>query len=62
VLADGGDHFNLRAPATANDSPLNGLILAWFASGGRLPADGWAHKSLALFDVTTRISKSMVRR
>jgi predicted dienelactone hydrolase len=52
VLAEGGDHFNLRAPAASADSPLNALILAWFGSGASLPTDGWAHKAMPLRDVT----------
>jgi predicted dienelactone hydrolase len=62
VLAEGGDHFNLRAPAAATDTPLNGLILAWFASGGSLPVDGWGHRVFALHDVTTPLTKTLVRR
>lgn len=62
VLAEGGDHFNLRAPASASDTPLNALILAWFATGGALPADGWGHKTFALHDVTEPLTRSVVRR
>lgn len=62
VLAEGGDHFNLRAPAAATDTPLNALILAWFASGGALPVDGWGHRGLALHDVTAPLVKAVVRR
>ncbi|MFM1811238.1 MAG: hypothetical protein RLZZ336_176 [Cyanobacteriota bacterium] len=62
VLAEGGDHFNLRAPATATDTPLNALILAWFASGAALPGEGWGHKVFALRDVTAPLTESVVRR
>ncbi|EDY37412.1 hypothetical protein CPCC7001_290 [Cyanobium sp. PCC 7001] len=37
VIANGGDHFNLRAAAGGNGGPLRGLVLAWtqaaFAAG-----------------------------
>ncbi|SBO44127.1 alpha/beta fold hydrolase [Cyanobium sp. NIES-981] len=37
VVADGGDHFNLRASAEGQGGPLRGLVLAWtqavFAAG-----------------------------
>ncbi len=37
VVADGGDHFNLRAEAGGDGGPLRGLVLAWsdaaFAAG-----------------------------
>ena len=62
VLADGGDHFNLRAPAGATDTPLNALILAWFASGGELPVDGWGHRVVGLHDVTAPLARSVVKR
>lgn len=62
VLAEGGDHFNLRAPAAATETPLNALILAWFASGGALPADGWGDRVFALHDVTAPLVQSVVRR
>ena len=52
VLAEGGDHFNLRAPAGSADAPLSALILAWFDGGAVLPASGWGNASFPLRDVT----------
>ena len=66
VLASGGDHFNLRAPATGEGSPLRGLLLAWvqaaFSPGATLkpakglppllPATGWGSATLPLVNVT----------
>lgn len=65
VLVDGGDHFNLRAPAEGDGGPLRGLLLAWtnaaFAPGARtapaegapplLPPDGWGSDQLPLVPV-----------
>jgi predicted dienelactone hydrolase len=62
VLAEGGDHFNLRAPGAAANSPLNALILAWFASAGSLPTDGWGYASIPLRDVTPALVQPIVRR
>ena len=63
VLAEGGDHFNLRAPAIAAiESPLDALILAWFASNGALPTEGWGHPSIPLRDVTATLVGPVVRR
>ena len=67
VLANGGDHFNLRAPAKASTpAVLSPLILAWvngtFAAGanaqpaagapGLLPATGWGSSAMPLVEVT----------
>ncbi len=52
VLAEGGDHFNLRAPAGSADAPLSALILAWFDGDAVLPASGWGNASIPLRDVT----------
>jgi predicted dienelactone hydrolase len=52
VLAEGGDHFNMRAPAGAADAPLSALILAWFDGGAVLPASGWGNAHFPLRDVT----------
>jgi len=65
VLVEGGDHFNLRAPAEGDGGPLRGLLLAWtnaaFAPGARtapvegapplLPPDGWGSDQLPLVPV-----------
>ena len=65
VLAQGGDHFNLRAPAQKASAPLSGLILAWvqgaFAAGSQvapgpaapslLPPGGWGSTEMVLVDV-----------
>lgn len=65
VLAVGGDHFNLRAPASGDGGPLAPLLLAWvqgaFAAGSQarpaaaapplLPPAGWGSTVLPLVDV-----------
>lgn len=62
VLADGGDHFNLRAPAGGDGGPLRGLLLVWtdaaFAAGAEaapgpqarplLPPAGWGNDRIPL--------------
>jgi predicted dienelactone hydrolase len=62
VLADGGDHFNLRAPADGDGGPLRALLLVWtdaaFAAGPQvapgpqakplLPASGWGNDRIPL--------------
>jgi len=62
VLADGGDHFNLRAPAGGDGGPLRALLLAWtdaaFAAGPKaapgpqaqplLKAAGWGNDLIPL--------------
>ena len=62
VLASGGDHFNLWAPADAEEPPVLGpLILAWINdhlgiddslsfSGG-----GWGNQRIPLIDVTGQL-------
>jgi predicted dienelactone hydrolase len=67
VLANGGDHFNLRAPGKASTpAVLSPLILAWvngtFAAGANaqpaagaanlLPATGWGSSAMPLVEVT----------
>lgn len=65
VLAQGGDHFNLRAPARQLQAPLSPLLLAWvqgaFAAGAQvspsasapslLPPTGWGSAVMPLVDV-----------
>ncbi len=65
VLADGGNHFNLR-PGANQGGVLGGLILAWvegsFAAGegarpaanpkSLLPAQGWGNERIPLVDAT----------
>jgi len=50
VLADGGDHFNLRAPAGGDGGPLRALLLAWtnaaFAAGPQMVVPGPQAKPL----------------
>ena len=72
VLASGGDHFNLRGPATGDGSPLKGLLLAWvqaaFTPGVTLkpakglapllPASGWGNATLPLVNVTNQVGAS----
>jgi pimeloyl-ACP methyl ester carboxylesterase len=62
VVADGGDHFNLRAAATGNGGPLRGVVLAWtqaaFAAGASarpspqaaplLAPQGWGDSQIPL--------------
>ncbi|MCT0224301.1 alpha/beta fold hydrolase [Synechococcus sp. CS-1328] len=69
VVAGGGDHFNLRAPATGNGGPLRGLLLGWvngaYAAGPTvrpapgapplLPAGGWGDADKPLVDATSRV-------
>jgi len=69
VLVSGGDHFNLRAAATGDGSPLRGLLLAWvqaaFSPGAALkpakglapllPATGWGNASMPLVNVTSQV-------
>lgn len=55
VLAEGGDHFNLRGPARETAAPLNGLILAWFNGSAVLPSAGWGNPVIPLRDVTTAV-------
>ena len=71
VLAQGGDHFNLRSTAAEGGGPLRGLLLAWteaaFAAGAAaapgpsapslLPADGWGDSTFPLVDVTAQRGK-----
>jgi acetyl esterase/lipase len=38
VLVQGGDHFNLRAPAGSGGGPLAPLLLAWTTAAFRNPA------------------------
>lgn len=69
VVAGGGDHFNLRGPATGDGGPLRGLLLGWvngaYAAGPNvrpapgapplLPADGWGDADKPLVDATTSV-------
>lgn len=69
VLAQRGDHFNLRAPRGEGGGPLRGLLLAWFDAVARLapgrppalPPEGWGSTSLPLRDVTGGLSKLSVQ-
>jgi predicted dienelactone hydrolase len=70
VLAAGGDHFNLRAPADGDGTPLRGLLLTWvdgaFAAGVQvkpgpaavelLPPAGWGDSTIPLFNVSSQAS------
>jgi hypothetical protein len=72
VLASGGDHFNLRGPATGDGSPLKGLLLAWvqaaFSPGVTLkpakglapllPATGWGNAAMPLVNVSNQVGAS----
>ena len=68
VVANGGDHFNLRGPTATAGGPLRALLLAWtdgaFAAGAAirpmpgapalLPPTGWGDTSIPLVDGTSR--------
>jgi predicted dienelactone hydrolase len=59
VLAQGGDHFNLRPGSDARGGVLGPLLLQWTASAfanTALPAAGWGSPVLALMDVSGRLS------
>jgi predicted dienelactone hydrolase len=63
VLVEGGDHFNLRAPAAAASPAILGpLILAWVNQQLAVPAaitfqgGGWGNAEHALVDVTPSLS------
>jgi predicted dienelactone hydrolase len=65
LLVGGGDHFNLRAPASGNGGPLAPVMLAWvqaaFAAGPQarpaagapplLPPSGWGNGAMPLVEV-----------
>lgn len=69
VLAQGGDHFNLRPGESADGGVLGSLLVAWidgaFAAGeGARPAEGvapmfstsdWGHAQIPLVDVSERL-------
>jgi hypothetical protein len=69
VLAQGGDHFNLRPGERADGGVLGNLLLAWtegaFAAGeaarprdgapNLLTTPGWGHELIPLADVTGRL-------
>ena len=69
VLAQGGDHFNLRPGAAEDGGVLGALLLTWtdaaFAAGeaarpapgapSLLPASGWGSAGLPLVDVTDQL-------
>ena len=62
VLASGGTHFNLWAPAAQNTDPVLGpLILAWINEQLSVPSSytfsggGWGHPSIPLVDVTSQL-------
>jgi len=56
VLAEGGDHFNLRGPNTTAGGPLKGVILDWFDGAAVLPASGWGNGAFPLRDVTSAVT------
>ena len=55
VLAEGGDHFNLRGHTSHGGGPLKGVILAWFDGSAVLPASGWGDQTIPLRDVTAAV-------
>ena len=62
VLASGGSHFNLWAPADQKEAPILGpLILAWINEQLAVPSShtfsggGWGHASVPLVDVTGQL-------
>lgn len=58
VLAEGGDHFNLRGPASTGGGPLKAMIRAWFDGSASLPASGWGNGTTPLRDVTGAVTPS----
>ncbi len=61
VLASGGSHFNLWAPADQKEPPILGaLILAWINEQLSVPSPhtfsggGWGNSSIPLVDVTSQ--------
>lgn len=55
VLAQGGDHFNLRPGSDASGGVLGALLLQWTASAyanTAMPASGWGSPTMALVDVS----------
>jgi predicted dienelactone hydrolase len=70
VLAQGGDHFNLRPGEAPDGGVLGHLLAAWvegaFAAGDRvrpgpgapplLPAHGWGHGAIPLVDVSGQLA------
>jgi hypothetical protein len=59
VLAQGGDHFNLRPGQDPAGGILGPLLLQWTASAYArtpLPAGGWGSPAMALVDVTGRLN------
>jgi predicted dienelactone hydrolase len=71
ILAEGGDHFNLRSPLEDGGGALRGLILAWVdqsfeggadaisgaSGGGPLPPDGWGDDRFRLVNATTALDQ-----
>jgi len=71
VLAQGGDHFNLRPGQQANGGVLGPLLLAWtdgaFNAGdgvrpgaqapNLLPPKGWGQTGMPLVDVSDRLKQ-----
>ena len=71
VLAEGGDHFNLRPGQQANGGVLGPLLLAWtdgaFQAGegvrpgaqapNLLPPTGWGQTGMTLVDVSDRLKQ-----
>lgn len=58
VLAQGGDHFNLRPGSDPSGGVLGALLLQWTTSAfanTALPAAGWGSPTLALVDVSDRL-------
>ncbi|MFM7550713.1 MAG: alpha/beta hydrolase family protein [Cyanobacteriota bacterium] len=59
VLAEGGDHFNLRAPAGEATAPLNGLLLAWFSGSSLSPDAGWGSGLIPLHEVSAALGSGV---
>jgi hypothetical protein len=62
VLASGGSHFNLWAPANQKESPILGpMILAWINEQLAVPSSftfsggGWGNTTVPLVDVTGQL-------
>jgi predicted dienelactone hydrolase len=58
VLAQGGNHFNLRPGQDPNGGALGALLLQWTAAAFKaqpLPASGWGTATMPLVDVSAQL-------
>ena len=66
VMADGGDHFNLRSAFDDGGGILRGLLLSWVEKGFEadaattptgLPPQGWGDERMRLVNVTADLDE-----